>query len=144
MNNQKPFLGRQLTLLKKNYHARLSHECDELTVSRYFPILYIIKRSSKAITQKEISEQLSIDKATLVRNIDYFIEKKLIEKVKCQSDKRINFLHLTTKGEIETQKLEVINQQLDETCKNNISADEWITFLKVSEQINQNLTESNN
>lgn len=141
--NQKLFLGWQFSRLKKNYHHRLHRDCNELSVCKYLPILSFLKQSPKGVSQKQISEQLSIDKANLVRNLDYFIENKIIERVKCKEDKRKNYLYLTKKGERESQKLEEINHQLDEKCKENIKASDWETFLKVMNQINKNLMEQN-
>lgn len=67
-------------------------------------ILFEIKIHGTCI-QSNIAKTLHIDKSYLSRIITRFCKNGLIEKVKSAEDKRITYITLTEKGNIETERL---------------------------------------
>lgn len=67
-------------------------------------ILFEIKTHSGCV-QSEIARALRIDKSYLSRIIRRFTEKGLVEKRKCDSDKRAEAITLTELGKTETERL---------------------------------------
>ena len=57
------------------------------------------QNQNKKVTQKEVCNSLNIDKASLVRILDYLSDKGLIIKQINPSDRREHLLSLTEKGQ---------------------------------------------
>lgn len=73
-------LGRSLSLLAKTYFGALTKRLEHLEVERYYSILIIIENGGTGCTQQHICNSLGIDKVSMVRILDYLIEKNLLKK----------------------------------------------------------------
>ncbi len=93
-----PF-GRFLAVLGKSYFGALSKQLEHLEVERYYSILIHIDNYKGKSTQQFISDELKIDKVSMVRILDYLAGKKLINKVINPDDRRSHLIQLTAKGE---------------------------------------------
>ena len=75
-------------------------------------ILFEIKMHKKCI-QRDIAQNLHIDKSYLSRILKCFDKNGLIEKDKSDQDKRVTYISLTEKGNAEIEKLiELTNIQI--------------------------------
>ena len=91
-------LGRSLSLIAKTYFGALTKRLEHLEVERYYSILIIIENCDSGCTQQYICNSLGIDKVSMVRILDYLIEKKYIKKVVNPDDRREHFVALTPKA----------------------------------------------
>ena len=105
-----PF-GRSLAILTKTYYGALTKRLEHLEIERYYSILILIESLDKGCTQQYICDQLKIDKVTMVRIIDYLIEKKYVKKVINKNDRRENLVELTKKA---IDVLPEIHEAIDE------------------------------
>ncbi|MCW3083111.1 MAG: hypothetical protein JWP12_477 [Bacteroidetes bacterium] len=91
-------LGRSLSLLAKTYFGALTKRLEHLEVERYYSILIVIENSGPTCTQQHICNNLRIDKVSMVRILDYLMEKKYVKKVLNPNDRREYFVELTPKA----------------------------------------------
>lgn len=104
-------LGRSLAVLAKTYFGALTKRLEHLEIERYYSILIIIESNEKDCTQQFICDELKMDKVSMVRIIDYLIEKKFVKKVVNPNDRREHFITLTKKA---VSNLPLIHQAIDE------------------------------
>jgi MarR family transcriptional regulator, transcriptional regulator for hemolysin len=91
-------LGKLFGLLTKKYIGIISHKLKHLDIDRHFYAIYLISKSPEPFTQKAMAEQLSVDKATMVRIADYLSNAGYINRKLNPNDRREQFLDLTKKG----------------------------------------------
>jgi MarR family transcriptional regulator for hemolysin len=104
-------LGRSLAVLAKTYYGALTKRLEHLEIERYYSILILIENHGSNCTQQFICDELKMDKVSMVRIIDYLIEKKYVKKVVNPSDRREHFIQLTKKS---IAVLPSIHQAIDE------------------------------
>jgi DNA-binding MarR family transcriptional regulator len=71
--------------------------------AHHLAVLGVIEMSEK-ISQNHVAEELGIDKASMVKLVDFLEQKELIERRQSAQDRRVNFLVLTPKGKKTFQK----------------------------------------
>lgn len=91
-------LGRSLAILAKTYYGALTKRLEHLEIERYYSILILIENNGTTCTQQFICDELKMDKVSMVRIIDYLIDKKYVKKVVNPNDRREHFIQLTTKA----------------------------------------------
>ena len=104
-------LGRSLAILAKTYYGALTKQLEHLEIERYYSILILIENHGADCTQQFICDELKMDKVSMVRIVDYLIEKKYVKKVVNPKDRREHFIQLTKKA---IEVLPAIHQAIDE------------------------------
>jgi DNA-binding MarR family transcriptional regulator len=97
--------------LAKTYYGALTKRLEHLEIERYYSILILIENQGDNCTQQFISDELKMDKVSMVRIVDYLIEKKYVKKVVNSKDRREHFIQLTKKA---IEVLPAIHQAIDE------------------------------
>ena len=113
---------------------------NNLSTSQLLCILCI---PYNGITQSNLAEKLSLDISTLSRNLDKIINKDIITKKSTNSDKRINYIYLTTYGKSIYAK---INEDLEEQLKSiyqQMSLDDIESLSLGVEKLNWQLMKKN-
>ena len=88
-------LGKLLGDLTKNYYGALSKKMEHLGVDRHFSTLVAIDHAEQKCTQQYLSDLLNFDKVTMVRIMDYLVEKKMITRKVNPADRREHLVQLT-------------------------------------------------
>jgi len=91
-------LGRSLSLLAKTYFGALTKRLEHLEIERHYSVLIVIEGAGEGCTQQHICKSMRIDKVSMVRIIDYLIEKKYVKKLLNENDRREHFIALTPKA----------------------------------------------
>lgn len=65
---------------------------------KQFKYLKLIREKNGA-TFSELAELFNISKPTLTETINKFLEAKLVEKTRCETDQRVYYITLTKRGE---------------------------------------------
>lgn len=105
-----PF-GRSLAILTKSYYGALTKRLEHLEIERYYSILILIESLENGCTQQYICDQLKMDKVSMVRIVNFLIEKKYIHKIQNPIDRREYLVKLTKKS---IKILPEIHQAIDE------------------------------
>lgn len=91
-------IGRLMGALTKQYFGALSKSMEHLGVDRHFYPLVVIDKTEEKCTQQYLSCMLDVDKVTMVRVIDYLMEKGMITREVNINDRREHLIKLTSKA----------------------------------------------
>lgn len=132
-------LGRLLWRNGRLYFGALHRKLDQLEIERYFSALIMIENDYPRTSQQEIADHLGIDKATMVRILNYLTHHGYIIREFDISDKRKHRICLTPKATSRMPRIYKAVKELNDACSKNVSKDEWKIFLKVLKQVDENL-----
>lgn len=121
-------LGRHLGRLTKLYFGALTKRLEELDIDRHFSPLIVVG-STPDCTQQFLADTLKIDKASMVRVIDYLSEKKYLERMRNPADRREFFLVLTEKGKKTLPLISRAIADLNKTSTKGLTKAETEKFL---------------
>jgi MarR family transcriptional regulator for hemolysin len=86
-----------LAILAKTYFGALTKRLEHLEIERYYSILILIENHGADCTQQFICDELKMDKVSMVRIVDYLVEKKYVKKVVNPKDRREHLFNLQKK-----------------------------------------------
>jgi MarR family transcriptional regulator for hemolysin len=107
-------------------------------MERYFFVLKLIAKS-EFITQQCLANGLKIDKAGIVRMIDYLSEKALVKREVNPNDRREHRIVATKKGLRYVAKIESTFDEINEKAFSGFNKTEKKQFLEMCQRINENL-----
>lgn len=96
--NQCMPLGKYMGVLTKIYFGALSKKLEHLGVDRHFSTLIAIDKTKEKCTQQYLSDLLNFDKVSMVRMLDYLVDKKMIVRTVNPNDRREHIIALTPKA----------------------------------------------
>lgn len=96
--NQCMPLGKYMGVLTKIYFGALSKQLEHLGVDRHFSTLIAIDKTKEKCTQQYLSDLLNFDKVSMVRMLDYLVDKKMIIRTVNPNDRREHIIELTPKA----------------------------------------------
>jgi DNA-binding MarR family transcriptional regulator len=132
-------LGRLLWQNGRLYFGALHRKLDQLEIERYFSALIMIENEYPHTSQQEIADHLGINKATMVRILNYLTHHGYIIREFDGSDKRKHRICLTTKATSRMPRIYKAVKELNDACAKNVRKEEWKIFLKVLNQVEENL-----
>jgi DNA-binding MarR family transcriptional regulator len=91
-------LGRRFGLLMRLYFGALTKKLEQLDIDRHYSVLILLENAEVPHCQQSISDVLKIDKASMVRNVDYLVKKGYIKRLVNPDDRREHRLGLTDKA----------------------------------------------
>lgn len=139
INSQLP-LGRNLAILTKNYYGALRKRLEHLEIDKHYSVLVFISQSKQKCTQQFISDNLKIDKTSMVSIVDYFVKKNFLKRIVNPEDRREHLIELTKKAEKVLPELFFEISKLNEEALAGLSLKEKETFEKAVCSICTNLS----
>lgn len=94
--NQSMPLGKLLGGILKRYFGALSKSMEKYGVDRHFSTLVAIDQAEQKCTQQYLSNLLNFDKVSMVRILDYLVERKMITRSVNPDDRREHIIELTS------------------------------------------------
>jgi len=137
--------GTQTLIFSKLYYGVLTKSLDKLDIDRYFAIILFLS-NNKNCCQQVICDSLMVDKAAMVKVLDYLSKAGYIERKVNPKDRREHFIVLSKKGEKQTKEIAKTVELIEKKTFENITKQEEVIFNKVIDQMLENLKElpSNN
>jgi len=132
-------LAFNLNTLAKLYIGIQSRQFNELDIDRYFFVLSLIIKHKNA-TQQCLSNCLTIDKASMVRIIDYLTENGYVKRELNPNDRREYIIVPTARAEKLYPKLVKSFRQNNEAAFEGFTKTEKETFYAMLERMFQNLS----
>jgi len=132
-------LGRHLAVLSKLYFSRLYQKLTLHDVDRYYSVLVFVDKSHAAVSQQDIGDFLDIDKATMVRVIDGFVEKDYLLRTANPNDRRSYLISLTAKGKAMIPVIQKAIDDLSVEIMEGTTDEEQKVFRKVTCLLTRNL-----
>lgn len=123
-------LGLSMAIITKNYFGALSKRTEYLGIDRHSTVLVVIHRTKEKCTQHYLSELLNCDKVTMVRILDYLVDKGMITRVMNINDRREKIIQLTDKAKKLMPKFHKEISDLNTIALKNFSEKEQIVFKK--------------
>ena len=132
-------LGRRFGLLMRLYFGALTKKLEALDIDRHYSILILLEASEENCSQQYISNLLKIDKASMVRVIDYLVKKGYIRRGVNPKDRREHHICLTEKARRMLPKIHKAINSLNETATAGLTASQIKSFHAGLDQLTLNL-----
>lgn len=128
-----------LNALAKNYYGAMNRFFEDLDIDRYFFVLSLIVKH-KTATQQGLANCLDIDKASMVRIIDYLVEHGYVKREVNEADRREHMMIPTAKAlKLYPRIIEAFRQQNREAFA-GFSKEEKQFFYNMLGRMFQNLS----
>lgn len=124
---------------KKIYQLMTREEYFDLTFMNFWIINYIDEHRAQEIYQKDIEQQLSINRATASKMLATMEKKGLIIREESAQDKRLKRIVLQPKALTYYENNRGLIDHLEEKMIEGISDDDLEAFERVYQKIRQNL-----
>ncbi|GAA0092474.1 hypothetical protein UT300009_25030 [Paraclostridium bifermentans] len=128
-------------IIMNNFVRKLKNNGINITFEQ-FTILTMLW-DNENLCQYNLAQLTNRDQASTSRLINTLIKNELIIRQCCPSDKRINRIKLTEKGELLKEPVESIARECFEEAVNGISKDEIEQGMKFLTKIAENLNNIN-
>lgn len=132
-------IGRMLGALTKQYFGALSKSMEHLGVDRHFYPLVVIDKAQEKCSQQYLSCIMEVDKVSMVRMMDYLMEKGMITREVNIDDRREHIIKLTPKAKkIMPRVYEGINK-MNSLALKGLTKNEQELFYSILTKIGKNI-----
>ncbi|MES2690828.1 MAG: MarR family transcriptional regulator [Bacteroidota bacterium] len=125
--------------MAKRYYGLMDEEFKDIDIERYYFILSLICKQ-KNIKQQFLCNCLKIDKASMVRVIDYLTRHDYIMRIVNPDDRREHIIIPTEKALSALPHFENAFRKLNDECLKDFSAVEKDKFYRMMERVVDNLS----
>jgi DNA-binding MarR family transcriptional regulator len=132
--------GTQTLILSKLYYGILTKSLDKLEIDRYFAVLLFLSHN-KNCCQQVVCDSLKIDKAAMVKVLDYLSKADYIQRKTNPKDRREHFIVLSKKGEKQTKEIQKAVQLIEQKAFEHVVKQDEVVFKRVLDRITENLKE---
>lgn len=115
-NPSAPPFGKIFSELAKAYANHFLEQLKDLPIKRYYYPLVIIEQYEGDINQTLLGEELYLDKASVVRMLDYLERENCIRRVQNPEDRRSHLLELTPKAKMMIPEIKKAAEQSNLAC----------------------------
>ncbi len=124
----------------KNYFQKKFDEAGiDLTVDQWLVLHHTAQ--NEGVNQKELSDIVRKDTATLTRIIDILVKKDILQRKNSEEDRRSFIISLTKNGkEIHDKTYEVVKEGRKKGWQ-NLSEEDFDNLVRIMETINANFDE---
>ncbi len=133
-----PF-GRIFGELAKEYVGIFTRSLEHLSISRYFYALVVIDNYKGDLSQTTLGDELYLDKASVVRMLDYLEQNKCIKRCPNPSDRRAHILHLTDKARKMIPDIKQAIHNTNTLCMSKLTGKNTIDFEAELDTVRQGL-----
>lgn len=128
-------------LLAKKYIGAVAKKLSHLEIDKYFYVLMVIDKHNNKITQQGLADYFQIDKASLVRILDYLATNSMLERKVNEQDRREHLLVLTYKAKQILPEIQAAYEEINQTALKGLSEQQIDAFYATLDTICTNLAE---
>ncbi len=128
-------LGTTMAMIAKQYFGVLTNKLESTKIDRYFSVILAIHHSGIQVSQQCIANKLMIDKASMVRILDYLLKLELITKEINPENRREYQLSLTLKSIKLIPEIEAAIASLHKQLLKGLNNDEKLMFYSVLDKM---------
>jgi DNA-binding MarR family transcriptional regulator len=132
-------LGRRFGLLMRLYFGALTKKLEALDIDRHYSILILLESTEENYSQQSISNLLKIDKASMVRMIDYLVKKGYLKRLVNPDDRREHHICLTEKAKKTLPRIHTAINELNDTATAGLTTTQIKSFYQGLELLTENL-----
>jgi len=138
MSKEQEQFGRLLGETARLWRTKLDQRLRPLGLSQAkWMVLLQVNLSKTPMTQKELSERLSVEGPSLVRLLDRMEEEGWVVRQACAQDRRAKKIHQTEKAEQMSLEIKRIAKAMRREIMRDIDADELALASRVLQAIKQ-------
>jgi DNA-binding MarR family transcriptional regulator len=134
-------IGRLLFRTARKYLGVLARYLTHLDIERNFAVILLIEESGKPMSQQELADYLHVDKAAIVRMINYLTGKGILERKVNPTDHRQYMLQLTPKARKIIPDIRKAIAHVNESVFEGLSQKKQNDFLEVLIMMDARLSE---
>lgn len=132
-------IGKTRLAIRKKGNSLIKSQDSNVTIEQ-FDVLHLICEQ-EGLTQREIAEELSRDKANITRTLDALQKNELIKRSSDEHDRRVYKIFTTEKGKRLERKLIPAIWEINKKVTRGISKGELKEFTRILSIIQGNLEE---
>ncbi|MFA9214001.1 MAG: MarR family winged helix-turn-helix transcriptional regulator [Candidatus Methylacidiphilales bacterium] len=132
-------LAYKFNLLAKNYYGAAAAHFTNFDFDKYFYVLMVIGNHEK-ITQQCLAKYFDIDKASIVRIIDYLTDKGLVIREKNALDRREHMIVCTEKGKTYIPQINEAFNLVNNSAFKNFTEQEQTIFFEMLNRMLENIS----
>jgi DNA-binding MarR family transcriptional regulator len=129
-----------LSLLTKQYVGVMFRKLAHVGIEKYYTAMIIIEKAGGKLNQQNLADEMRIDKASVVRMVDYLVDKGFVVRQQNPTDRREYFLVLTPEASRVMTEIRQTISQLNELVFASFTEEEKKQFWKALGQINDTLS----
>ncbi len=129
-----------LSVLTKQYIGVMFRKLSHVGIEKYYTAMIIIEKAGGKLNQQNLADELLIDKASVVRMVDYLVDKGFIVRQQNPGDRREYFLVLTDEANRVMKEIRLTVSQLNELVFADFTEEEKKQFWKALGRINETLS----
>lgn len=129
-----------LSLLTKQYVGVMFRKLAHVGIEKYYTAMIIIEKAGGKLNQQSLADELLIDKASVVRMVDYLVDKGFVVRQQNPTDRREYFLVLTPEAGRAMTEIRQAISQLNELVFASFTEAEKKQFWKAIGRINDTLS----
>jgi DNA-binding MarR family transcriptional regulator len=133
-------LALGFNILAKKYHCAAAKMFEDVSLEKHFFILSLISKNEN-MTQQCLAKYLDMDKAMVVRVIDYLSEKGFVKREINMLDRREHKLIATKKAAKFTPKINEVFSNINNAALAGFTAKETNTFYELMSKILDNMNQ---
>ncbi|WP_237275989.1 MarR family winged helix-turn-helix transcriptional regulator [Tenacibaculum ovolyticum] len=139
-NTLAPWLGKTMKMIDNHIQDIFFEKNISLTKNQFI----VLKRlkGKNGLPQQELAFLTGRDKTSLTRLINTMEKKNLVARILSKSDRRINNIHLTKKGELLLEETLPIMKNFAISLQENISDEEIAKTINTIKKVQENLKKS--
>ncbi len=132
-------IGRMMGYLTSQYFGALSKSLEHIGIDRHFYPLVVIDKTEEKCTQQYLSCILDSDKVSMVRVMDYLVEKGMITREVNIDDRREHLIRLTPKAKKIMPKIYEGINKMNSLALKGLTKSEQETFYHAMKTIAKNI-----
>lgn len=136
-NTLAPWLGKTMKMIDNHIQEMFYERKIHLTKIQWVLLKKLDEKNG--VAQQELAFLTGRDKTSLTRLINTMEKKSLVARIPSKSDRRINHIHLTKKGEKLFQETLPIMEGFAKSLQENISEEEIKQTINVIKKVQENL-----
>lgn len=127
----------------KAHHKKTHQLLKKLDLYRGQPPLLHLLWKKEGRTQKELSEKMHSEPATIAKMVRRMENEGFVVKKTDEEDRRLSRIYLTDKGKEIRQKVKEVEDEIEEICLQGFTEEEVILLRRFLIDIKNNLTDNN-
>lgn len=132
-------IDRTMKAIKANYLKAFKEIGVDITTEQWVILELLYKNNG--LSQNDLAGESFKNAPTVSRIIDLLCKKKLTERQRFANDRRRYKIFLTDEGRHVVEKVYPAVWELRDQGWQNLSEEDYVTFLKIINQVFQNFTE---
>lgn len=125
--------------ITKQYFGALSKSLEHLGIDRHFYPLVVIDSTEEKCTQQYLSCMLDVDKVSMVRVMDYLVERGMITREVNSDDRREHLIKLTPKAKKNMPFIYEGINKMNSLALKGLTKNEQETFYQALQIITKNI-----